>query len=83
IPGNPMFEVYPNPSFGWIRLQLENSDSVVNLQLYNQLGQLVREWPNAHSKSLIETSNLSAGAYYLHAIQEDGKSLGVLSIHLR
>jgi len=68
------FEVYPNPNNGTFYI---NTDSaIVDLYIFNSLGQLVHQDKNKNHNSTQEMIvNLNAGIYYLKLILANGKSI--------
>lgn len=64
---NVEFEVYPNPSSGFVKLTVKNCE-LQNLcfQLYNINGSLVQNKKNIDKETVIDMGKLPPGAYYLH-----------------
>ncbi|MEM8584111.1 MAG: T9SS type A sorting domain-containing protein, partial [Bacteroidota bacterium] len=83
IPDDPLFALYPNPSTGWIRLQLDELEFDVSLQLFDQSGRLIREWSQVDQDTRLDIADLPSGLYYIHAVDEDLNSLGVAPLQKR
>lgn len=63
----PVFNVYPNPTTGSVRLQLP-ADFVfqADIEIYNTTGQRVAHFPNFNALSMLTLPN-TPGLYFIHA----------------
>jgi len=64
-------KIFPNPTNDILHLEL-NSKSLVNIQLYNQLGELVFDQKTNNSDIEINTSLFSSGVYLLSVQMQEG-----------
>lgn len=64
------FDLYPNPVLNEFTIRLENDIKLINVNIYNNLGQLII----SKNKEIIETTQLSKGIYYVEVITNQGKS---------
>ena len=67
--------IYPNPTTGWVNVELEAIDEVVDLRIFNTLGQMVDAIRMDPSYGLNQTVNLEGmptGTYFFHLIGEKG-----------
>ncbi|MBL0049313.1 MAG: T9SS type A sorting domain-containing protein [Bacteroidetes bacterium] len=61
---NHPVKVYPNPASEWLNFEV-NTSTNYNLQLYNSLGSIVKEYSNLHINNFsINVSSLERGFYY-------------------
>lgn len=71
-------EPYPNPAYDYFNVEHKIQDfETAEMKLYNSAGQLILVHPiqKSSQKSVIYTSGLSEGVYYI-SIEIDGKALG-------
>lgn len=64
------FSIYPNPSNGIINIALENNLQLEKVNVYNQLGQLVK----TAETNVMTTTDLATGTYYLEVVTNQGKA---------
>jgi len=64
------FSVYPIPTTG--HLTVQSNTTIVQIEIYNQLGQLVLSFSN---KNIIDISNLSEGIYFIK-VKDDYGNIG-------
>ena len=67
--------IYPNPTTGLVNVELEAIDEVVDLRIFNALGQMVDAIRMDPSYGLNQTVNLEGmptGTYFFHLIGEKG-----------
>ena len=67
--------IYPNPTTGLVNVELEAIDEVVDLRIFNTLGQMVDAIRMDPSYGLNQTVNLEGmptGTYFFHLIGEKG-----------
>ncbi|GAA4773880.1 MULTISPECIES: T9SS type A sorting domain-containing protein [Flavobacterium] len=64
------FLIYPNPSNGIINISLENNLKLKKVNIYNQLGQLVK----TTATNVISASELAKETYYIEVITNQGKA---------
>lgn len=64
------FSVYPNPSNGIINISLDNNLQLEKVNVYNQLGQLVKTEANAE----LNVTSLPYGTYYVEVHTHQGKA---------
>lgn len=80
------FEIFPNPAFGELNIRFNSTEAaVVNLQLFNSLGQLVH-WsqaglPAGSSLRQIAAGHLPTGIYQLSVSCEGGNESRMVAIH--
>jgi hypothetical protein len=68
--------VFPNPMTETSNLKL--SPGNWSIELYNSMGQKIRNWNNVRQSLLIQSEGLSDGTYFLRAIHEYGISRSLL-----
>ncbi len=61
------FSVYPNPTTGVLNIQ--SKTNIVQIEIYNQLGQIVLSNSN---KNTIDISRVSQGIYFIKIMDENG-----------
>jgi len=61
------FSVYPNPTTGILTIQ--SKTSIVQIEIYNQLGQLVL---SNNEENTIDISNVGQGLYFIKILDENG-----------
>lgn len=66
---NP-FVVYPNPTTG--TLQIQSKEEIINVEVYNVIGQLVFGSSINTNTAQLDLQNLSAGIYNLRIITSEG-----------
>ena len=64
------FNIYPNPAKNQIKIQLNNTTELINVTIYNNLGQQVL----ASNETVINTSKLSSGIYIVEIETNKGKA---------
>lgn len=64
--GAPPISIYPNPATTSFEINLMANENVVQVDLYNMHGQLVKTLETAANKITVETSDLQEGLYMLH-----------------
>jgi len=64
------FDVYPNPFQSSIQLDFEKEETIISLEIYNELGQ--RVFVTNGFKDEVDVSYLSVGIYFLKATDEVG-----------
>lgn len=64
------FSVYPNPSNGIINISLDNNLQLEKVNVYNQLGQLIKTEVN----SVLNITGLPYGTYYVEVHTNQGKA---------
>jgi len=64
------FVIYPNPSNGIINISFENNLQLEKVNIYNQLGQLVK----TAETNVIHTTELAKGTYYAEVFTNQGKA---------
>lgn len=62
--------VYPNPTSDWLYVELLTERSIKTLEIYNQLGQLVKDLPVQSAIEKVDVTHLPTGVYYLKAGEE-------------
>ena len=65
--------LYPNPTVG--QLNIECSESISEVMVYNSLGQQVALYSNLGTRSLINLSALSRGTYTMRIVLNNGESI--------
>lgn len=73
--GSLSASIYPNPTTGLVNVELEAIDEVVDLRIFNTLGQMVDVIRMDPSYGLNQTVNLEGmptGTYFFHLIGEKG-----------
>ena len=66
---NTKLQVYPNPVKNQIIIQLENTNALKKVNIYNTLGQLVKEGKTL----IIDVRALNSGIYFLEIETSQGK----------
>ena len=64
------FMLYPNPSNGLLNICLQNNLQLEKVSIYNLLGQLIK----TPTTTVINTSELAKGSYYVEVITTQGKA---------
>lgn len=59
------FQVYPNPSNGTFKVELENATELSTIKVYNAIGKLVYETSATESSKEIKLDNMSSGVYFI------------------
>ncbi|MEP7256965.1 MAG: M43 family zinc metalloprotease, partial [Flavitalea sp.] len=61
--------IYPNPSFGQLTIRFRSTEEGSNriITIYNQLGQAVKQLRATGQQTILNTSGLKNGTYYLKA----------------
>mgnify|MGYP001794783290 CR=1 FL=1 len=68
-------QVFPNPAMDQLNIQIDvNLEQVLSFELYNAAGQVlaIEAKPNSTASHVIDTSNFSAGLYWLKIRTSDG-----------
>jgi hypothetical protein len=66
----PQFSMYPNPVVN--NLYLENIENANRVEIYNLVGQKVKEALISGNKLTVQTSDLTKGVYLISVINENG-----------
>jgi hypothetical protein len=66
----PQFSMYPNPVVN--NLYIDNIENANRIEVYNLVGQKVKEVNVSGTKVAIETSDLTKGVYLISVINENG-----------
>jgi heat shock protein HslJ len=70
------FNFYPNPSEGFIEINLKNTlTSNTTLEIYNEIGILHKTEKITATKTQIDTNDLASGIYFLKITSENGTSI--------
>ena len=66
--------IYPNPSSGWVNVDLNSVNGVVSIQVVDVAGRLVTTQPiNSTQKSYaIDMGTTKAGVYFVQVITDGG-----------
>ncbi len=64
------FTIYPNPTSG--KLTVQSNQTIKNIEVYTQLGQLILSAPN---KNEIDISSLNSGIYFMKISDEKGNTI--------
>jgi hypothetical protein len=72
------FQIYPNPSTGWINVKNEVSFGYLEYSLTDVFGKVVQEGTISRSQNRISLENLCSGLYFLR-FESDSN---VLKVHL-
>ncbi|MDY2588540.1 T9SS type A sorting domain-containing protein [Winogradskyella aquimaris] len=70
------FTLYPNPTIDQFTIELNNSEELQNVNIYNNLGQLVQ----SEKTTTVNTSQLASGLYMVEVETMKGKSTKKLII---
>lgn len=54
-------KVYPNPSHEYIQIELTENESILSVQVYNEIGKLVLE----QTTTMLKVSDLNKGVYFM------------------
>ena len=65
-------KIYPNPIHGATKLQIESSDKIKSILIYNAAGKFIRSMRSVPNGQF---SNLSKGTYYLHFYLKNGEQV--------
>lgn len=65
-----ILEVYPNPASGLLNVVVKNHTGMVNIKLYNALGQIIDDFNISSDRARIDLSSFPDGIYYVGA--DDG-----------
>lgn len=68
------FRVYPNPVDSFLNIDRKIGSEMTSVSIYNMIGQLIIEIPNAQNVKSIDVSNLKNGNYFLKINSEKGSS---------
>ena len=75
LSSNDEFRIYPNPTSSQLFVERVNSTSVVNISMFNIVGQLVKAIDMQSNKEIIEVDKLPTGLYLLRLTDESGEVL--------
>jgi Protein of unknown function (DUF1566)/Secretion system C-terminal sorting domain len=64
------FNTYPNPAKNEIMIDSENAISTI--EIYNTLGKLMISQESGQKKTIVNTSELNNGVYFVHVTSENG-----------
>jgi hypothetical protein len=64
------FNLYPNPSKGIVNISLDNNLQIEKVNVYNQLGQLVK----TAKSNIISTLELEKGCYFIQVVTSQGNA---------
>ncbi|MEM8908204.1 MAG: T9SS type A sorting domain-containing protein, partial [Bacteroidota bacterium] len=60
------FTVFPNPSNHLVTIKSEGQHQVQHIRIYNLLGQMMQQIPQATALEQIDVSNWTSGIYFIH-----------------
>lgn len=63
-------KVFPNPTSDQLNVYVESFKKVLNAQLFNQVGQQVKEFKLKEQNSIISLDGLSSGVYFLQVNEQ-------------
>ncbi len=63
-------KVFPNPAADQLNVYVESFKKVINAQLFNQVGQQVKEFKLKEQNSMISLEGLSTGVYFLQVNEQ-------------
>jgi hypothetical protein len=66
-------KIYPNPANEFIRIKTSNQDEVVLIEVYDEIGQLVKRV--YENPSFISTTDLSEGIYFVRLTNSSNESV--------
>jgi hypothetical protein len=69
-------KLYPNPAQNEVTIQLKNSQELIQVNIYSNLGQFIQ----TSEKNVINTTHLASGLYYVEIITDQGKATKKLVI---
>ena len=64
------FNIFPNPSKGIVNISLDNNLQIEKVNVYNQLGQLVK----TTKSNIISTLELEKGCYFIQVVTSQGNA---------
>jgi len=67
--GNEKLNIFPNPTKTHFKVKLDTDDELLNLSLYNNLGQLVL----STAESFVDVTTLASGLYVVQVMTNKGK----------
>jgi hypothetical protein len=67
--GNKKLNIFPNPARTHFKVKLDTDDELLNLSLYNNLGQLVL----STAESFVDVTTLASGLYVVQVMTNKGK----------
>ena len=70
---NNEFAVFPNPTNGMITITSKALTSVMNVAVYNVVGDMVHESKTTQTKTQLDLSYLSNGVYFVKVSLAEGK----------
>ncbi|MGH2665397.1 T9SS type A sorting domain-containing protein [Flavobacterium sp.] len=70
----PVFSVYPNPTHDVLNIDGDDAIKFTSIHIYNTLGQLVYNIPNAQNSKTVDVSNLASGNYFIKVSSDRGIS---------
>jgi hypothetical protein len=68
---SPKMKIFPNPANSYVIVEVKNQMSI---ELYNSLGQLIRERDLANGQNQVSLSGLSKGVYFLCGESDQSQS---------
>jgi hypothetical protein len=72
--GAPLFDIYPNPAKEWLQINVTNTATIHNLNIYDISGQLVKTLGQLSSSNTIDLSGFEQGQYIVQCIGKNGVS---------
>jgi PKD repeat protein len=67
---NFQLEIYPNPATNQINVDVTGSAEIVNIKVYNAIGQIIDEFEITNNKATIDLGSFARGIYFIGA--DDG-----------
>jgi len=64
------FDLFPNPAKDFLNIQLQQGVVLENINIYNNLGQFIQ----SSKESIMDTSGLRSGLYFVEVITNTGKA---------
>jgi hypothetical protein len=69
---NKSINISPNPTSKTLNVNIQNHVGVINVQIVNSVGQIVKSQSNREDNFQIDLSSITSGIYYLKL--SDGKN---------
>lgn len=66
------FYLYPNPTMDFLTINNKSGLEIKGISVYNTIGQLIMEVPNAKSESRVNVQRLTAGHYFVKLETDKG-----------